>query len=122
MIRSFGRNRTGRFNTYTLSNGITVKSAEGTPVRAVYGGKVIFADWFSGYGRIIIVDHGGGYYTLYGHLSELKVTVGEEVEADAIIGLVGDSGSLEGSALFGVDHVFPEDVRVYCDTYREDAP
>lgn len=100
VVRSFGRNRTGRFNTYTLSNGVTIQSAEGTPIRSVYGGKVIFADWFSGYGRIIIVDHGGGYYTLYGHLSELKVAMGDEVEADTIIGLVGDSGSLEGPALY----------------------
>jgi len=100
IIRSFGRNQTGRFNTYTISNGVTIQSAEGTPIRSVYGGKVIFADWFSGYGRIIIVDHGGGYYTLYGHLSELQVAMGEEVEADRIIGLVGDSGSLEGPALY----------------------
>ncbi len=100
VVKSFGRNRTGRFNTYTISNGVTFQSAEGTPIRSVYGGDVIFADWFSGYGRIIIVDHGGGYYTLYGHLSELKVTVGDEVEADKVIGLVGDSGSLEGSALY----------------------
>ena len=100
VVKSFGRNRTGRFNTYTISNGVTIQSAEGTPIRSVYGGKVIFADWFSGYGRIIIVDHGGGYYTLYGHLSELKVAVGDEIEADRIIGLVGDSGSLEGPALY----------------------
>jgi septal ring factor EnvC (AmiA/AmiB activator) len=100
VVKSFGKNRTGRFNTYTLSNGVTFQSAEGTPIRSVYGGNVIFADWFSGYGRIIIVDHGGGYYTLYGHLSELKVTVGDEVEADKVIGLVGDSGSLEGPALY----------------------
>jgi len=100
IVRSFGRNRTGRFNTYTISNGVTIQSAEGTPIRSVYGGKVIFADWFSGYGRIIIVDHGGGYYTLYGHLAELRVTMGDEVEADRIIGLVGDSGSLEGPALY----------------------
>jgi septal ring factor EnvC (AmiA/AmiB activator) len=100
VVKPFGRNRTGRFNTYILSNGVTIQSAEGTPIRSVYGGKVIFADWFSGYGRIIIVDHGGGYYTLYGHLLELMVAVGEEVEADKIIGLVGDSGSLEGAALY----------------------
>jgi septal ring factor EnvC (AmiA/AmiB activator) len=100
VVKSFGRNRTGRFNTYILSNGVTIQSAEGTPIRSVYGGKVIFADWFSGYGRIIIVDHGGGYYTLYGHLLELMVAVGDEVEADNIIGLVGDSGSLEGAALY----------------------
>lgn len=100
VVKSYGKNRTGRFNTYTLSNGVTIQSAEGTPIRSVYGGKVIFADWFSGYGRIIIVDHGGGYYTLYGHLSELKAGMGHLVEADEVIGLVGDSGSLEGPALY----------------------
>jgi septal ring factor EnvC (AmiA/AmiB activator) len=100
VVVAFGQNRSEKFNTYTLSNGVTIQSAEGTPVRAVYGGRVIFADWLRGYGRIIIVDHGGNYYTLYGHLSDLKVQVGQEVEADRIIGLVGDSGSLEGPALY----------------------
>ena len=100
IVKSYGRNRTGRFNTYTLSSGITIQSAEGTPIRSVYGGKVIFADWFSGYGRIIIIDHGGGFYTLYGHLLELKAETGHQVEADEVIGLVGDSGSLEGPALY----------------------
>ena len=97
---SFGRNRNERFNTFTLSNGVTIKSAEGTPVRSVYNGRVIFADWFRGYGRIIIMDHGGGYYTLYGHLAEVRVSVSQEVKADTVIGLVGDSGSLEGAALY----------------------
>lgn len=100
VVVTFGRNRSARFNTYTLSNGISIQSAEGTPVRSVYGGRIIFADWLRGYGRIIIIDHGGGYYTLYGHLSELKVEVGQEVEADKVIGLVGDSGSLGGPALY----------------------
>ena len=100
MVVSFGRNRNERLGTYTLSNGITMQSAEGTPIRSVYGGRVIFADWLRGYGRIIIIDHGGGYYTLYGHLSEFRSEVGEEVKADKVIGLVGDSGSLEGSALY----------------------
>ncbi|MDF1536257.1 MAG: peptidoglycan DD-metalloendopeptidase family protein [bacterium] len=97
---SFGRNRNERFSTFTLSNGVTIQSAEGTPVRAVYNGRAIFADWFRGYGRIIILDHGGGYYTLYGHLSELKINVGQEVQAETVIGFVGDSGSLEGAALY----------------------
>jgi len=100
VVVAFGQNRSDKFNTYTLSNGVTIQSAEGTPVRAVYGGKIIFADWLRGYGRIIIIDHGGNYYTLYGHLSDLKVQVGQEVEADRIVGLVGDSGSLEGPALY----------------------
>ncbi len=100
IIVDFGRNHNDRFNTYTLSRGITIQSAEGTPVMSVYRGKVLFADWFRGYGRIIILDHGGGYYTLYGHLSALHVEVGREIEADEVIGLAGDSGSLEGPALY----------------------
>jgi len=100
IIVDFGRNRNARFNTFTLSRGITIKSAEGTPVRTVYRGKVLFADWFRGYGRIIIIDHSGGYYTLYGHLSDLLVKVGQEMESNDIIGLAGDSGSLEGPALY----------------------
>jgi septal ring factor EnvC (AmiA/AmiB activator) len=99
-ITGFGRNRNARFNTYTLSRGVTIRSAEGTPVRAVYNGKVIFADWFRGYGRIVILDHGGGYYTLYGHLSRIMVEMAQEVTTDDVVGHVGDSGSLEGPALY----------------------
>ncbi len=100
IVVDFGKNRNARFNTYTLSSGITIRSAEGTPVRSVYKGKTLFADWFRGYGRIIILDHGSGYYTLYGHLSAIHVEVGQEVDTDELIGLAGDSGSLEGAALY----------------------
>lgn len=100
IIVDFGKNHDERFNTYTLSRGITIRSAEGTPVRSVCKGKVLYADWFRGYGRIIIIDHGGGYYTLYGHLSTIHVEVGQETDTDEVIGLAGDSGSLEGAALY----------------------
>lgn len=100
IVVDFGKNRNARFNTYTLSSGITIRSAEGTPVRSVFKGKTLFADWFRGYGRIIILDHGSGYYTLYGHLSAIHVEVGQEVDTDELIGLAGDSGSLEGPALY----------------------
>lgn len=100
IIADFGRNLNKRFKTYTLSRGITIRSTEGTPVRAVFKGKVLYADWFRGYGRIIILDHGGGYYTLYGHLSAINAEVGQEIETDEVIGLAGDSGSLEGAALY----------------------
>ncbi len=100
IVVDFGKNLNARFNTYTLSSGITIRSAEGTPVRSVFKGKTLFADWFRGYGRIIILDHGSGYYTLYGHLSAIHVEVGQELDTDELIGLVGDSGSLEGPALY----------------------
>jgi len=100
IITDFGRNRNERFDTFTLSRGVTIQSAEGTPIRSVYKGQVIFADWFRGYGKIVILDHGGGYYTLYGHLSQIRVENGQEVLTDTIIGYVGDSGSLKGPALY----------------------
>ena len=100
IVLGFGKNRNAKFNTFTLSRGITIRSSEGTPVRTVFKGKALFADWVRGYGRIIILDHGGGYYTLYGHLSDIQVKVGQEVDTDDVIGLAGDSGSLEGPALY----------------------
>ncbi len=100
IVVGFGKNRNARFNTFTLSRGITIRSSEGTPVRAVFKGKALFADWFRGYGRIVILDHGGGYYTLYGHLSAIDVKIGQEVDTDEVIGLAGESGSLEGPALY----------------------
>jgi murein hydrolase activator len=97
---AFGRHRNPRFDTYTISRGITIKAAEGTPVRAVFRGKVLFADWFRGYGRIAIIDHGAGYYTLYGHLATLAVAAGDDVGAGLTVGHVGETGSLEGPALY----------------------
>jgi septal ring factor EnvC (AmiA/AmiB activator) len=96
----FGRRRNPRFDTYTVSRGITIKAAEGTPAQAVYEGRVLFADWFRGYGRIAILDHGGGFYTLYGHLATLAVAAGDEVDAGATVGAVGETGSVEGPALY----------------------
>ncbi len=100
IIVDFGKNRSDRFDTYTLSRGVTIQAAEGTPVLSVHRGRVIYADWFRGFGRIVILDHGGNYYTLYGHLSSVEVEVGREVESRQVLGLVGDSGSLEGPSLY----------------------
>ncbi|TNF46458.1 hypothetical protein EP232_04515 [bacterium] len=121
IVVDFGKNRNARFNTYTLSSGITIRSAEGTPVRSVFKGKTLFADWFRGYGRIIILDHGSGYYTLYGHLSAIHVEVGQEIDTDELIGLAGDSGSLEGPALYFEirHHGKPVDPRPWLMNIRE---
>jgi septal ring factor EnvC (AmiA/AmiB activator) len=60
---------------------------------------VAHIDWLRGYGQFIIVDHGRGYYTLYANLSDVLVETGEKVGGGELIGLVGDSGSLEGAKL-----------------------
>ena len=67
-----GRKRSG--------NGIDIDVAEGTSIHAVYAGHVVYTGWFRGYGNMIIVDHGGEYYTLYAHAADVKVKEGDEVK------------------------------------------
>jgi len=57
-------------------------------------GVVVFADWFKGYGQLVMIDHGGGYYTLYGGLDEISVAVDDEVEALAEVGKLTNEASL----------------------------
>jgi septal ring factor EnvC (AmiA/AmiB activator) len=91
----------GPFNTVTMNNGIEIAPREGDQaVRAVHSGKIVFADHFQGYGNLIILDHGQTYYSLYGHLSEFLVQKGDFVKAGQTIGLVGDTGSMVGVALY----------------------
>ena len=99
MIGSFGRQQNPRFNTATFNSGIDIAAPQGTPFRAVSRGRVDYVSVLEGYGRCAILSHGGGFYTLYAHASEILVSVGKEVAAGEIIGRVGDTGSTIGSAL-----------------------
>jgi septal ring factor EnvC (AmiA/AmiB activator) len=78
--------------------GLEIKAPLGTTVRAVYGGRVAFADRYGVYGRLVIVDHGDHYYTVSGNLAALDVKVGDEVTAGERLGTVGDDG--RGSMLY----------------------
>jgi septal ring factor EnvC (AmiA/AmiB activator) len=80
-------------------NGIGIRAAVGTPVRAVRGGTVELAGPFDGYGPSVIVSHGGGYYTLYLYLEEIGVVTGRRVEAGQVVGTVGGVGTPEGPRL-----------------------
>jgi murein hydrolase activator len=95
----FGQHKHPKHGTVTFNSGINIEAPEGTPVRCVARGRVEYVDWLDGYGRTVIVNHGGGYYTVYAHLQENMVTTGEGVEPGGLIGRVGDSGSLEGTQL-----------------------
>jgi septal ring factor EnvC (AmiA/AmiB activator) len=97
---AFGRVVNPRFNTVTVQNGIDVGAPAGAPVRAVAPGRVVHAGWFKGYGNLVIVDHGEGYHTLVAHLGTMRTAMGEDVAAGAILGTVGDSGSLKGPYLY----------------------
>lgn len=96
----FGRVVDADFRTETFRSGVVFEAALGTSVRAVAPAVVRFADWFRGYGRLVILDHGDRYFTVSGHLGELAVEVGDDVEAGEEIGTVGDTGSLSGARLY----------------------
>jgi septal ring factor EnvC (AmiA/AmiB activator) len=96
----FGRQIDPEFGTATLRNGIEVAALEGSPVRAVAPGRVLFAGWFRGYGQVVIVDHGRGHMTVSGYLEELDVRADQYVAADQVIGGVGETGSLSGPGLY----------------------
>ena len=80
--------------------GIDLSTPSGTPVYAADTGLVIFAGWTGiGYGNTIVIDHGNGYRTLYGHLSQVSTYCGARVAAGALIGLSGSTGNSSGPHL-----------------------
>ncbi len=98
--RGFGRVIDAEFRTETFRKGVDFAAPHGEPARAVAAGEVRFAGWFRGYGKLVILDHGDEYFTVSGHLSEIRPGVGDWVEAGQTIGLVGDTGSLSGARLY----------------------
>lgn len=98
VIYTFGQQRNPD-GTVILRNGIGIAAEEGTPVKAVAGGTVFFAQPYLGYGPSVILSHGGGYYSLYLHLSEILVAEGQTVILGQQIGRVGGSVTPEGPHL-----------------------
>lgn len=97
----FGLQRHPQFKTITMNNGIEISPRKNyVIVRAIHPGKVVYSDYFQGYGNLIIVDHGMSYYSLYGHCSDILVKKGDLVKAEHPIALVGDIGSLEGDSVY----------------------
>ncbi len=100
VVDRFGRHKHPEFNSYTVSNGVSIMSPLGTEIHAVYDGQVIFADYFKGYGNMVIVDHGGGYFSLYAHAAKISKKVGATVKRNEILASVGDVDSPRGSMLY----------------------
>jgi septal ring factor EnvC (AmiA/AmiB activator) len=72
-----------------VSNGVALALPVGTPVRAVYGGKAVYAQWLSEYGNLLILDHGDGMLTLYAWLQGVSVKAGQPVQVGTELGLAG---------------------------------
>jgi murein hydrolase activator len=88
VVARYGETRAGGLKW----EGMLLSAERGAPVRSIYHGRVIYADWLAGLGLLVIVDHGGGYMSLYGHNDALFRKVGERVTAGDSIAAVGDSG------------------------------
>jgi septal ring factor EnvC (AmiA/AmiB activator) len=80
--------------------GVFIETAGGTDVRAVSHGRVAFADWLRGFGLLLIIDHGDGYMSLYGHNQALYKAVGEWVETGDVVAAAGDSGGMDRTGLY----------------------
>jgi septal ring factor EnvC (AmiA/AmiB activator) len=89
VVARFGRDRGSRFGTAITRNGVEIGSAAGTAVAAVHEGSVAYAGPFTGYGNLVILDHGGHAYTLYGYLAAVDVTKGARVTDGGRVGRVG---------------------------------
>ncbi len=100
VVTPFGPREHPRFRTVTVSNGIEIRAPAGTDVRAVAEGRVVFAGWFRGYGKMLILDHGDQFYTLYAHAAELYKAVGETVRQGDRVASVGDTGTLGDPVLY----------------------
>jgi len=100
IARGYGRSEDPELGTAVFRKGLEIDALVGAPVRAVYAGRVAYADWYKGFGNLVVLAHGEGYHTLYGHLSRIDRPVGGMVAVGDPIGLVGDTGSLRGPVLY----------------------
>ena len=99
VVAGFGRQKHPVYGTETFNGGVDIAAPEGTDVRCVARGQAEMVKWMDGYGKTVIINHGGGFYTVYAHLSQSLVSESQTVEPGEVIGRVGDTGSLDGVKL-----------------------
>lgn len=92
--------KTLRQNIHTLNQGLIFFANEGTPVTAVYPGKIVFSDWLNGYGLLLIIDHGRGFMTLYAHNQSFFKEKGSAVNQGEQIASVGHTGGIKQNGLY----------------------
>ncbi|MBU2429760.1 MAG: peptidoglycan DD-metalloendopeptidase family protein, partial [Proteobacteria bacterium] len=99
VISEYGPSTTGDSKAFTFQKGIDIRVERGEPVKSVFKGEVIFAQWLKGYGNLLIINHGDNYYTLYAHIEEFFKKKGERVETGEVVATAGDTGSIKGMCL-----------------------
>jgi murein hydrolase activator len=100
VISRFGKKRSTRFNTYILENGIKIRPTGSDKVTAVYPGEIVFADYYKGYGKLVIIQHAKNLYTLYGHCENILKKKGDSVGKGDVISIAGSTGSVTGKSLY----------------------
>ena len=97
LLHDFGQPRAGGRLKW---NGVVLAAPRGREVRAIYHGRIVFADWLAGMGLLVIVDHGEGFMTLYGYNETILKSTGEWVAPGDVIATVGDSGGQQQASLY----------------------
>ncbi len=99
VITKFGRQWNAELKTATESPGIDIKGKPGSPIKSTMNGVVTAITYIRGYGTTIIIDHGGGYYTVYSHVNNIQTNEDSEVKTGDVIAYMGNSGSINGAML-----------------------
>ena len=97
MTAKFGQKRTG---SEVAWEGIFISSKQGNSVKSIAGGAVVYSDWLRGFGNLVIVDHGKGFYSLYGNNESIWVREGDQLKAGDQLGTVGNSGGHTGPGVY----------------------
>ncbi len=98
VISQFGKEYRADLNTWIFRDGIKIAAVGGAPVRASAAGSVIYAGPFRSYGNVVIMDHGKGFFTIYGFLKQINAAVGDKIESQGLVGTVGrDTQSSSGT-------------------------
>jgi len=100
VVTFYGRQKHLKFDTLVFKKGIEIEAKQGDPIQAVFDGKVVYADWFKGYGILIILDHGDHYFSLYAHAAKNLVSVGDQVREKQVIGEIGETGFTQETKLY----------------------
>jgi septal ring factor EnvC (AmiA/AmiB activator) len=96
----YGKYKDPKYGITVFKNGIEIKAKPGEKAKAVAGGRVVYADWFKGYGLLLIINHGNGYHSLYGNLSEIFLKTDDILIEGTAIGRVGESRLLNVPTLY----------------------
>ncbi len=94
VIYAFGKTLDRASGLRLSRKGVVIKTDKPQPVKSVFAGQVVFADWFKGYGKLVIISHGEGYITVYANLKTIKIKDKSSVKKGDIIGVSGTSGPL----------------------------